>query len=58
MVGASEVLASDIARASTTSVVRILGIPIRVVGPAIVIAYGIPDQNNAVLTASFDFSEQ
>jgi len=55
--GAVEILVSDLVRASTTSVVRVLAIPIKVVGPALVTTYGIPDQNSAVLSASFDFSE-
>ncbi len=37
--------------------VRQLGIPIKVIGPARITAYGIPGGNNVRLNASFDFSE-
>jgi hypothetical protein len=40
------------------AVVRALGIPIRLTGPARVTVYGIPSGNNTTLYASFDFSEQ
>jgi hypothetical protein len=56
--GAVEIVVSDVVRASTTSVVRFLGVPIKIVGPAFVSSYAIPDQNGAVLSATFDFSEQ
>lgn len=43
--------------ALSAAVVRQLAIPIKVVGPARVLAYGIPNGNSATLFASYDFSE-
>lgn len=39
------------------AVVRALGIPLKVVGPARITTYGVPFGNNNSLYASFDFSE-
>lgn len=41
----------------STTIVRALGIPIKVAGPARITAFGVPTNNNATLNASFDFSE-
>jgi hypothetical protein len=52
----AEVVISDLILV-TGPLVRQLAIPIRVIGPAKVVAYGIPGGNNVRLNASFDFSE-
>jgi len=46
-----------IASGPGAAVTRVLNIPIKVVGPAVVLAFGIPDANGAKMFASFDFSE-
>jgi len=52
----AEVVVSDIIL-TTGPLVRQLAIPIVVVGPSRVVAYGVPGTNNVKLNASFDFSE-
>jgi hypothetical protein len=54
---APELVISDLLLVSG-SIVRALGIAIHVIGPARVVAYGIPAVNNADLNATFDFFEQ
>lgn len=58
VVGAPEVLISDLIVAGVPTVPRVLSIPIKVIGPARVVSYGIPAQNNTTMVSSFDFSEQ
>jgi len=56
--GAADVLISDLIAVPTgNALVRQLGIPIRVVGPARVLGYTIPASNNTSSELSFDFSE-
>jgi hypothetical protein len=53
----TEIIESDLLLTVNT-IVRTLGIPIRISGFKRVTAYGIPGVNNATLSASFDFAEQ
>lgn len=58
VVGGVDQLIGDLIPVTTgQAIVRQLGIPIVVVGPARVVAYGVPTSNNTILAASFDFSE-
>jgi hypothetical protein len=52
----AEVVISDILLV-VGPLVRQLAIPIKIIGPARVTAYGVPGGNNVKLNASFDFSE-
>lgn len=55
---APESQVSEVLVVSNYSIIRSLAIPIKVTGPARIVAYGIPGANSLVLTSSFDFSEQ
>ena len=55
---AAEVIVSDLIAVPTgNALVRQLGIPIRVTGPARILGYAIPASNNTTSELSFDFSE-
>lgn len=56
--GAADELVGDLISVATgAAVVRQLGIPLEVLGPARITAYGVPSSNNSTMVASFDFSE-
>ena len=53
---AEELIVSDFLP-TPSSVVRALGIPLKLAGPNRISVYGLPSSNNTQLVASFDYSE-